>query len=146
MGLNENCQLERLGGLVGLRKLMEEFVGRVVEDTMIGFFFRNVDQENLIEREFQFAANFWGAEVEYGGRPLKEAHGKHRIMGGQFARRKQILREVLTESGIDDDLIEIWMDHTEKLRPLITKQPGGECLHESEERSEPKDYSLKIIK
>lgn len=116
-------------GAERLRSIIEDFVARVVGDVMIGFMFREVDPLRLAELEFQMAARFLGAaEVTYQGRPLDKAHAPHRIMGGQFARRTQILRQTLTEHRVDDDIIADWMRHTERLRPLITGQTDGECV------------------
>ncbi len=47
------------------------------------------------EMEYQLAAGFLGANIKYTGRPLDKAHVKHPIMGGHFARRRQILKETL---------------------------------------------------
>jgi len=99
----------------------------VISDTMIGFFFRDVSPKRLKELEFQHAAEHLGGPVRYRGRPLAEAHAKHRIMGGQFARRSQILREVLDRHGVEPEVRDAWLNHVESLRPLITADDAGEC-------------------
>ena len=93
--------LEQLGGPERLRLIINTFVDRVVDDVMIGFFFREVDVSRLKEMEFLFAAQFLGGDFRYTGKPLALAHKKHPIMGGHFARRKQILLDVLHEFNID---------------------------------------------
>ncbi|MGZ8521739.1 MAG: globin domain-containing protein, partial [Candidatus Binatia bacterium] len=80
---------EQLGGEVKLRAVIDTFVDRVFADRMIGFFFRNADKARIKEMEYQLAAGFFGAPVEYHGRPLDQVHAKHPIMGGHFARRRQ---------------------------------------------------------
>ena len=83
---------ERLGRRAqSSETIIDTFIDHVFEDRMIGFFFRNADRERIKEMEFQLAANFLGAEIEYHGRPLDQVHAKHPIMGGHFARRRQIL-------------------------------------------------------
>ena len=94
---------------------------------MIGFFFRHADKDRLKEMEFQLTAEFLGADIEYRGRPLDEVHAKHPIMGGQFARRLQILRETLDAFRVPEPIREAWIAHTESLRPLITRDPGSDC-------------------
>jgi truncated hemoglobin YjbI len=94
---------------------------------MIGFFFRSADKKRIKEMEYQLAAHFLGADIEYQGRPLDRAHARHPIMGGHFARRKQILKETLNSHGVADNIKEAWLKHTEYLRPLITGQPGSGC-------------------
>lgn len=118
---------EALGGEPVLRTIIHVFVERVTTDTMIGFFFAGVDKERLEEMEYLFTARFLGADVEYSGKPLKEAHRKHPIMGGQFDRRRQILKETIEEYGVPEDVKQAWLEHVDSLRPLITRDARGEC-------------------
>ncbi|HEX7476487.1 MAG TPA: group 1 truncated hemoglobin [Polyangiales bacterium] len=119
---------ERIGGEAGLRLIIDDFVTRVFADVMIGFFFRDVPHKRIAEFEFQHAASFLGGPVEYKGRPLGLAHQKHPILGGHFARRTQILRQTLQAHAVPEDIARAWLDHTESLRPEITRQPGGQCI------------------
>jgi hemoglobin len=118
---------ERMGGEPALRAIIDEFVDRVFEDIMIGFFFRDVDRRRIKELEFQHAAEFLGAPVRYRGRPLDVAHASHRIMGGQFARRKELLRQTLVAHAVAPDIVDALIAHTESLRATVTTDPGGQC-------------------
>ena len=118
---------DQLGGEAKLRQIIDTFIDRVFEDRMIGFFFRNADRKRIKEMELQLTARFLGADVEYHGRPLDEVHAKHPIMGGQFARRLQILSETLEDYGVPRHIRDAWLEHSESLRPLITKDAGSDC-------------------
>ncbi|HUF42134.1 MAG TPA: group 1 truncated hemoglobin, partial [Verrucomicrobiae bacterium] len=59
---------DKLGGEVKLRAIIDTFIDRVFDDRMIGFFFRNADRARIKEMEYQLAANYLGAGVEYRGR------------------------------------------------------------------------------
>ena len=118
---------EQLGGEAQLRRIISTFIDRVFEDTMIGFFFRHANRERIKEMEYQLAAGFLGAGVVYEGRPLDQVHARHPIMGGHFARRKQILRETLESYHVPEAIRDVWLTHTEELRPLITQQAGSDC-------------------
>ena len=118
---------EQLGGEAKLREIIDAFIDRVFADRMIGFFFRNADKNRIKEMEFQLTAGFLGADIEYKGRPLDEAHARHPIMGGQFARRLQILRETLEFYRVPESIRDAWIQHTESLRPLITRDAGSDC-------------------
>jgi hemoglobin len=118
---------EQLGGEPLLRAIISRFIDRMFDDLMIGFFFRNADRARIKAKEYEFAACHLGADVEYTGRDLTEAHAAHPIMGGQFLRRKRILEETLEEFGVADHVRKHWMDHTESLRSLVTGDVGGEC-------------------
>jgi hemoglobin len=118
---------EKLGGEPKLREIIDTFIDRVFEDRMIGFFFRNADRARIKKFEYQLAAGFLGAPVTYQGRPLDQAHAKHPIMGGHFARRRQILKETLEFYQVPEDVMRAWLEHTDALRPLITTQTDSTC-------------------
>ena len=114
-------------GADGLRAIIDDFVDRIFDDYMIGFHFRQASRERIKEMEYLFAARHLGSTVEYTGKPLREAHAPHPIMGGQFMRRQKILLDTLRDHGASDPIIEHWLAHNEQLRPLITGDSGGDC-------------------
>jgi hemoglobin len=118
---------EKLGGESQLRAIINTFIDRVFEDRMIGFFFRNADRARIKEMEYQLAAGFLGAEIQYQGRPLGKVHANHPIMGGHFARRRQILKETLEFYQVSKEIQTVWLNHTDSLRPLITPELGSTC-------------------
>ena len=117
----------RLGGEPRLRAIIDTFIDRVFEDRMIGFFFRNADRARIKEFEYQLSAGFLGADVEYRGRPLGKAHANHPIMGGHFARRRQILSETLDFYRVPPEIKEALLRHTDALRAQITPEVGSGC-------------------
>jgi hemoglobin len=118
---------ERLGGEPTLRPIIDAFVDEMVADVMIGFFFTGVDRERLKKREYQFTAGFLGADVRYEGRPLREAHAPHPIMGGQFDRRRQILKQVILRHDVPPDIAATWLAHVDRLRSQVTRDAPGAC-------------------
>lgn len=118
---------EQLGGEAKLRAVIDTFIDRVFADRMIGFFFRSADKVRIKEMEYQLAAGFLGAKVAYGGRPLDQVHRKFPIMGGHFARRRQILKESIEAHGVSEEIKKLWLDHTNALRPLITPEGDSGC-------------------
>ncbi|HYY26137.1 MAG TPA: group 1 truncated hemoglobin [Candidatus Udaeobacter sp.] len=124
---SEPCLFAQLGGEDKLREIIGAFIDRVFEDRMIGFFFRHADRNRIKEMEYQLTANFLGAGTEYQGRPLDKAHARHPIMGGHFARRRQILKETLESYGVPEPVKAAWLKHTDALRPLITPEAGSGC-------------------
>lgn len=114
-------------GEARLRAIIDRFVDRIADDVMIGFFFHGVDRARLKQREYELAAGHLGADVPYTGRPLDKAHARHRIMGGQFMRRLKLLRDTLDEHAVPQHIHDHWVAHTERLRPLVTRDAAGEC-------------------
>lgn len=126
--MSEETHLERLGGDEALHAIITDFVTRVTSDMMIGFHFRGVDRERLIELEFQFARGHLGGAQVYEGRPLRTAHAAHRIMGGQFNRRLKILESTLQAHRVPDEVVRDWLHHNESLRSQITRDASDECI------------------
>ena len=123
----EGTLFDRLGGETKLREIVDTFIDRVFEDRMIGFFFRNADRARIKELEYQLAAGFLGADVQYQGRPLAKVHANHPIMGGHFARRRQILKETLESFQVPEEIQTVMLTHTDQLRPQITPESGSNC-------------------
>jgi len=118
---------DELGGEETLRPIIDRFVDKVFDDLMIGFFFRAASRQRVKEKEYEFAARHLGANIPYTGRPLRDAHAAHPIMGGQFNRRLQILKDTLAEMHVSQAVCDHWIDHTEKLRAQITGDAGNAC-------------------
>jgi len=123
----EQTPFARLGGEPALRAIVSDFVGRCFDDLMIGYMFRRAPRERIERFEYEHAAEHLGAGVRYGGRDLRGAHRVHRVNGGQFMRRLQLLRETLERHGVPDDIRDDWLAYHESLRPEITDQPGSVC-------------------
>ena len=118
---------DELGGQPALVAIIDRFVDRIFEDTMIGFLFAGVSKARLKRLEYEFAAQHLGADVVYSGRPISEAHRKHRIMGGQFRRRLVILQETLAEFRVSAHIVDHWVQHTLALEAQVTHDTGGAC-------------------
>jgi truncated hemoglobin YjbI len=124
----EESLYTRMGGEPALRAVIDDFVDRAFDDIMIGFMFRNADRARIKELEFQHASEFLGGPHAYQGRPLRTAHARHLIMGGQFARRLQLLRQVFAAHSVPQDVQAAFLAHNEGLRDQITSQANGTCL------------------
>jgi len=118
---------EQLGGETKLRAIVDDFVDRCFDDMMIGFLFTRAERKRIKRFEYEHAAKHLGASIEYGGRALDEAHRPHRIFGGQFDRRRQILIETLRDHEVRDEVVGAWISHQDSLRALITKDPDSNC-------------------
>lgn len=119
--------IEQLGGAAALQVIIDDFVDRMVADPMIGFHFSGVDIPRLKVLEAQFAAVALGGEVAYEGRPVRQAHRGRPISGGQFARRREILRQVLVAHQVSVEIAQAWLLHTDRLRSAIVLGPQDRC-------------------
>jgi truncated hemoglobin YjbI len=123
----QSSLFEALGGEAVLRPLIARFVDRLFDDVMIGYLFRAADRDRVKAKEYEFAALHLGALVEYTGRPLPDAHRAHRITGGQFMRRLQILKETLAAFQAPAIVVEHWVEHTLSLQAQITNNALDQC-------------------
>lgn len=124
--MNETA-FEQLGGEWALRAIIHDFVDAMVEDPMIGFFFRGVDRHRLRDKEYEMTARFLGAQIPYTGKGLREAHRPHPIMGGQFDRRRQLLVEAFEAHRVPESIRRTWLEHVDALRSVVTRDAAGEC-------------------
>jgi hemoglobin len=122
-----------MGGEPTLRAVIDDFIERVFDDTMIGFLFANADKARIKEKEYELAASLLGADVAYTGRGLPEAHRKHPILGGHFERRLQILRDTLRDHGVPQEVRQSWLEHNERMRASITRHEGSDCEPKTDE-------------
>lgn len=120
-------RFEQIGGEPKLRAIIDEFVDRVFADTMIGFLFARASKERVKRFEYEHAAELLGGPVVYSGRDLREAHKRHPILGGHFARRRQILKNVLTKHAVDPEVIEAWLTQVDALREEVTSDLVTQC-------------------
>lgn len=122
---------ERSGGEPVWRAVMATFFERVFDDVMIGYLFMGQDRARLEAREFELAARALGAtSVHYAGRPLREAHRRHTILGGHFERRLVMLREAMQAHGVPQEAQDALLSHNRSLRHLITANEGSQCIHD----------------
>jgi hemoglobin len=120
-------RFDALGGEAALRAIIDHFVDRIFDDVMIGYLFRAADRERVKAKEYEFAALHLGAHVTYSGRAIPEAHRAHRITGGQFMRRLQILKETLKKFQVPADISEHWVLHTLSLQAQVTDNALDQC-------------------
>ena len=133
--MSEITRFDQLGGEGVLRPLIARFVDRLFDDIMIGYLFRAADRQRVKDKEYEFAAEHLGAEVSYSGRPLPTAHRAHRITGGQFMRRLQILKDTLAEYRVPAAVVEHWVSHTLALQAQITDNALDQCDPQHTNRS-----------
>lgn len=125
--MSQPSLFDALGGEAVLRPLISRFVDRMFDDVMIGYLFRSADRERVKAKEYEFAARHLGAPVEYTGRPIPDAHRAHRVTGGQFMRRLQILKETLVAFQAPPEVSRHWVEHTLALQAEITNNALDQC-------------------
>lgn len=108
-----------------LPHLIDVFVDRLASDLIIGFRFEGKDLDRVKRHELELARRHLTGQGTYQGRPIGPLHRAMKINAGQFRRRLAILRTVLAEEGVSDEVIARWVAHDEALERAITD--GTDC-------------------
>ncbi|MCB9680917.1 MAG: group 1 truncated hemoglobin [Alphaproteobacteria bacterium] len=116
---------DELGGETGVRALVQAFVDRVFDDMIIGFLFVGKDRDRIVQHELELASVHLGGPLGYRGRPIGPLHRALRINAGQFRRRLAVLRTVLRERGVAEEVVSRWVAHDQRLQPVVTD--GTDC-------------------
>ncbi|MDB4987726.1 MAG: hypothetical protein JWN04_2904 [Myxococcaceae bacterium] len=132
---------DEIGGEIGLRAVIDEFVERVFADTMIGFLFARANKARIKRFEYDHAAVFLGAPLAvYAGQDLALAHKRHPILGGHFGRRRQLLKLTLEKHGVPAHIRDAWLAHQDALREQVTSDLVTQCNDQTAaERTGQKD-------
>jgi hemoglobin len=114
---------ERLGSII------RDFYGKAFVDPMLAHFFWNFDQQHLVTMQVDFATSMLGGPQNYRGKSLAQAHGALQMRPPHFHRRQKILKETMVEHGLEDELIQAWLNHEERLKPLIMQDQSSCAAH-----------------
>lgn len=106
-----------------IREVITKFYSMALTDVLIGHFFFNKDLETLIERQFEFTSRMLGDEkMVYHGKPVPEAHRPFFIGEPHYKRRQVLLRQAMTESGVESSTQEQWIAREDILKPMVIGQ------------------------
>ena len=132
---------DELGGEPRLRAIIDDFVELIFADTMIGFLFARANKARIKRFEYEHAAEFLGAGIVYGGQDLAAAHKRHPILGGQYGRRRQLLKLTLEKHRVPTHIIDAWLAHQDSLREQVTSERDNDCNDQARDRSHEPDES-----
>ena len=111
--------LYELIGPAFIANAVAEFYRRAFLDGMIGHFFFHSDISHITQEQIIFATAMLGGPQQYRGKPLKAAHKPFAIRKPHFGRRQVLMREVLDDLGLDEELKNQWLALEEQFRPII---------------------------
>jgi hemoglobin len=112
---------DAIGGESRVRAVLQALYDRMFEDPIVGFLFVGKDKAHIVEQQVAFTCAFLGGPQRYVGKPLPEAHAKLPLLAGHFDRRHWLLKEVLEERGVPDDVQAAWLELDANLRPSVLR-------------------------
>ena len=102
-----------------ITKAVAEFYQRAFADVMIGHFFFKSDINHITTQQIAFVSAMLGGPSTYQGKPLKLAHKPFLIRPVHFNRRQVLMREVLTDLGLAQNLADAWLAIEDQFRQVI---------------------------
>lgn len=85
----------RIGGEVGIEKLVTAFYDRVLADEKLAPFFEHVPMERLLTMQKEFFSEALGGPLYYSGRSLRQVHAGRGIRKRDLRRFTRCLLETL---------------------------------------------------
>lgn len=85
MSTETRTLFDRLGGALGVAKIIDEMYDRVLADPELAPFFENVSMDGLRRMQYQFIASALDGPVQYTGAELTAIHRGRGITGHHFA-------------------------------------------------------------
>jgi hemoglobin len=110
---------EAIGGEAAVRRVLRVLYDRLFDDPMVGFLFEGKDKDHIVEQQTLFVCAFLGGPQRYEGKPLPQAHSTLPILPGHFDRRHHLLRQVLRDESVPDDVAAFWLKIDEGLRSSV---------------------------
>ena len=118
--------VDRVGGPDRLREILKRFYARLAPDPIVGFFFAGFDLDEIVEGQWGFLMRAFGAAERFLGKNPLVAHRElPPILRGHFDRRLLVLREVLTEEGLDPADIDAWIKVENGFRRRLVSEEGS---------------------
>lgn len=111
----------RLGGMQGIRQVVDLFYDKVLADDRINHFFTNVDMERQRRHQAAFVAFAVGGP-KYSGRSMEQAHEGMNLQPAHFDAVVEDLVAALEESGVEKQDVATVVQTVGTLRDSILYQ------------------------
>ncbi|MFB6352412.1 MAG: truncated hemoglobin [Bradymonadaceae bacterium] len=114
--------IEEVGGEARLTEIVADFYDRVFDDPLIGFLFQGHDKDRLVAKQVEYLrARLGDEEIEYTGKPIRDAHRELPITVGHFDRRHALLEDVLEDWEMPGWVRDEWLELDAALRDLVVR-------------------------
>jgi hemoglobin len=110
---------DAIGGEAQVRGALQTLYDRLFEDPIVGFLFEGKDKAHIVEQQVLFTCGFLGGPQRYEGKPLPEAHANLPLLAGHFDRRHWVLKQVLEERGVPEEVRTAWLRIDQGLRTSV---------------------------
>ena len=100
---SERSLFDRIGGTIGLTRMVGKFYVRVLQDRALRPYFKGVQLDQLYRMQLEFFSAAFGGQTSYSGRALHLAHHGRGIPREHFQAFVEHLFETLKDFPLDAD-------------------------------------------
>lgn len=122
LAATEQSIYETLGADVGIRRIVDEFYGRVTVDQDLAPYFVDVEMSTLRRHQAAMLAAATGGPDQYSGQDMAAAHAGLNISDEHFDRVVAHLVGTLVDFDVEDETIEQVGEVLAPLRPAVVKE------------------------
>ena len=94
---------ERLGGEIGVRKIVNDVLDKNSNNPLIGYHFRNIDMDKLKQLVFEFFSMGTGGPHQYTGRDMRTSHTGMNINEEEWASATDDTVLALDNNGVGQE-------------------------------------------
>ena len=110
---------DKYGGFKFVSRLVLSFYDKALDSDQVGDYFDDVDMPRLIDHQTKFVSSLLGGPVSYTDERLQRAHASLNLTSADFDEVQRLLRDTLSEHGIEQQDIDIVMAEVEARRGSI---------------------------
>jgi hemoglobin len=117
---------DQLGGVDGVKSLIEDFYERVLADEYLAHFFERTDMQRLRKMQFEFIASALGGPVHYSGAELTAVHAGRGITNQHFAKFAGHLADAMEARGTPHDVVDAMLGRLATFRDKVVGGPTAD--------------------
>lgn len=117
--MSDRSLFEKYGGFSRISKIVLAFYDTLLDSDDIGPFFDDIDMAKMVDHQTKFIASLLGGPASYTDRQLRQLHSHLDIRDGHFDELKVVLKDTLSDHGVEDGDIDAVLLEFENRRSLI---------------------------
>ncbi len=121
--MSEQSLFDKYGGFSKVSKIVLAFYDTLLDSDEIGPFFDDIDMTKMVDHQTKFVASLLGGPASYTDKQLNQLHRHLDIRDAHFDELKVILRETLTDHGVEDGDVDLTLQEFENRRVQVVGQP-----------------------
>lgn len=115
----EQSLFEKYGGFSKVSKIVLAFYDTLLDSDEIGPFFDEIDMSKMVDHQTKFIASLLGGPAAYTDRQLHQLHNHLDIRDSHFDELKVVLKDTLSNHGVEASDVETVLQEFEIRRGQI---------------------------